>query len=187
MTPLATMVALLALAAGAAEPPPPSGPPASNPADDSKPAAPSTTPPAAERGPVHEIVLHDLDGKELPLERYAGKPMVIEVWSTSCGPCLKQRQLMSKLAPEYRDKVVFLGASVDKNSAIVRGHASKHPVASEMVEAMATKPLLDLIATREKAVTIPKIVYVDSRGRMTDVGTSVQSEAWMRAMLKNLR
>lgn len=194
MMPIAPVLAAILMAHGSADsqaaPPAAPKPPAvpAPPAEPKVPDSPAAPAVPTERGPVHSIVLKDLDGQDLPLDRYAGTPMVIEVWSTTCGPCVKQRELMSRLAPEYRGKVAFIGASVDGGgSRVVRGHLAKHPVSPDLVEAMATPPLIALIATRERLPTIPKIVYVDSRGRMVDIGTSVQSEAWMRAMLKNLK
>ncbi len=190
------MLLLLLAAAPVTDPPkapgaPPAAPPPAGPSAPGTSSPPPAAPPGPAappaRGPVHEVVLKDLDGKDFPLDRFAGTPMVIEVWSTTCGPCLRQRELMARLAPEYKGKVIFLAASVDKDPAVVRRHVAGKAHAAELLETMATRPLLELIATREKAPTIPKIVYVDSRGRMTDVGTSVQQEAWMRAMLKNLR
>jgi len=146
----------------------------------------ATAPPPS--GPVHQLVLKDLDGNDVPLAKYAGKPMIIEIWATWCGPCRKQRALMTKLAPEFKDKVVFIAASVDQNGApTVKAYLQGKPVCEQLVELIASPELRALIAKREPANTIPKVVYIDSRGSIKDVSASVQTETWMRAMLKNLR
>lgn len=154
------------------------------------PATPKSDGPKAPEssGPIHAIVVKDLDGNDVSLSKFAGTPMVIEIWATWCGPCVKQRTLMMKLAPEFKDKVVFIGASVDQEGAAkVKQHISTRPSCPELHDFMATPALRQLVATRVKGNTIPKVVYVDSRGNIADAGASVQTEAWMRAMLKNLR
>jgi len=40
--------------------------------------------------PVSEFTLPGLDGKEYRLGEYAGKWIVINYWSTTCAPCIKE-------------------------------------------------------------------------------------------------
>lgn len=172
---------------------PPAAPPPSAPAQPAAPAAPTAPAPggrAAAPGPqnVHPIALKDLTGKDVPLSTYAGKPMVLEVWATWCGPCRKQRELMLKLAPEFKDKVIFAAASTDDDVAKVTQFLKGKPGNPALLEFMATPAFMAALRTRDPSNnTIPKVVYINSRGAITDVGTGTQSETWMRAMLKTLR
>lgn len=175
-------------APGASKPPTKPESPRSPSSPEGPKAPPAPARPAATPRSIHSITLKDFDGKDVPLSKFAGKPMVIEVWATWCGPCVKQRALLNTLAPEFKDKVVFIGASVDQlGPKKVKEHLAARPVAKEFVDCMSTPELGAAVAVRDRSNTIPKILYVDSKGLIVDVGSSAQDEKWMRAMIKKLR
>lgn len=47
--------------------------------------------------PLPPVVLHDAAGAEVPLSRYHGHPLLIDVWATWCGPCLDEMPELAKL------------------------------------------------------------------------------------------
>ena len=50
------------------------------------------------------------------LSDYKGKVVVVDVWATWCGPCVKEMPFFKKLKDEFEGKeVVFMGVSVDEN------------------------------------------------------------------------
>lgn len=46
----------------------------------------------------YEWVLRDLDGEVFPLERYRGRPLVLNVWATWCAPCVAELASLERLA-----------------------------------------------------------------------------------------
>lgn len=64
------------------------------------------------------FALADLDGRQWSLEELSGRPVVINFWSTWCGPCKYEHPLLLAAARAYPD-VVFLGIvySDDPNKA----------------------------------------------------------------------
>lgn len=58
--------------------------------------------------------------KEISLEDFKGKPIVVNFWATWCGPCKQEMPFFEETWKEYKDKgVVFIGIDVmdDKESA----------------------------------------------------------------------
>ena len=139
----------------------------------------------AELGPVHEVVLADLEGGNVSLAKFAGRPMIIEVWATWCGPCRRNRQLIHELKKDFPERLVVIGVSVDSKASLVTNFLRSNP-ANEL-ELMATPAFMQLLATRSISNAIPKTVYVNGRGQIVDVLEGVQSANSVRAMAKNLR
>ncbi|CAM1345604.1 TlpA family protein disulfide reductase [Tenacibaculum amylolyticum] len=72
-----------------------------------------------------------LEGKELPfkdiLEKYKGEKILIDVWATWCGDCIKGMPTIVQLQKEYQD-VVFLFLSIDSNLVELKTGIEKYRV-----------------------------------------------------------
>src|SRR5262245_33952320 len=56
-----------------------------------------------------------LDGQKLDLAALKGKVVVLNFWSTSCGPCHAEMTVLNTLAGEFKDKdVVFIALATDQ-------------------------------------------------------------------------
>ena len=136
-------------------------------------------------GAMHQVVLKDLDGKEVALSQFAGRPMIIEIWATWCGPCIKNRAAFHAAKKDIPDRVALLAASADTTSSLVKTFLKTHD--SSGLELMATPDLYAAIKAHDPGMTIPKTVYVDSKGHVIDVALGTQNVSWIKAMSKNLR
>ena len=47
--------------------------------------------------PLPSIILHNASGAEVPIARYRGHPLLIDVWATWCGPCLSELPALQKI------------------------------------------------------------------------------------------
>lgn len=76
---------------------------------------------ASEMPEAKKFTLSTLDGeKEVSLEDFAGKAVVINFWATWCGPCREEMPLLQKEWEKYQKKdIEFIGIDVmdDKNLA----------------------------------------------------------------------
>ncbi len=66
--------------------------------------------------PVPELTLTDL-AQEQPanLDAYKGKPLIVNLWATWCGPCLTEMPSLMKLSERLKDTgVVVVAISEDK-------------------------------------------------------------------------
>lgn len=165
---------------------------ASEPAATADAIPPAAVPPAAvPRGPIHELVLRDLEGREVSLAEFAGRPIVIEVWATWCGPCRRLRSTLREIEPELSEHATVLTVSVDQ-----QGAAAVRRYLDQREGGVAASPFLDLVsspafdaalAPHNPGRGIPKMVYVDSAGRVAGIEVGATDGTWILGRAKVLR
>ena len=154
------------------------------PASRSKPLPLTVTP-----GSFGSLTFTSLDGESVPMSRYLGKPMLVEIWATWCGPCVKARKELHALADEAEPYAGLVALSVDRGGAsVVRNHlASKKESPTPWVDLMADDPRFrSVIGPHDVRATIPKLIYVDALGRIVDIEYGIPNREWVLNRLKAL-
>jgi thiol-disulfide isomerase/thioredoxin len=115
-------------------------------------------------GVLREVTLQGLNGAPRRLAEYRGRPLLINVWASWCGPCVQEMASLERLAwREDRLPFSVIGISTDdypekalaflkRSNATIR-HFIDH---DQQVENMLG------------AATIPLTVLVDANGRVLD-------------------
>src|SRR5262249_8597996 len=63
----------------------------------------------------------DLDGAPVEFSRFKGKAVFLNVWATSCGPCVREMPAIARLAADPRlEGVAFVCVSTDEEAAPVK-------------------------------------------------------------------
>ena len=57
---------------------------------------------------LNQIEVYSLNGEKDDLNKYVGKPMVVNFWATWCAPCMKEMPNLEKTKKELGDKVNFV-------------------------------------------------------------------------------
>lgn len=123
--------------------------------------------PTARRGePVPTFRLRDLSGREVDLPRaYAGRPLLVNVWATWCGPCREEMPELQRFAAENADNgTQVVGIALDEAAAVsdfVRQTGVRYPI------------LLDTPGTADAGVrlgnpkgVLPYSVLISADGRL---------------------
>jgi thiol-disulfide isomerase/thioredoxin len=173
---------------------PEGGAASAEPAPASAAPAPASAEPAAvpvKLGPVHKLTVTGLDGKPVSLAQFAGRPMIIEIWATWCGPCRVNRNTIHKMKSEFPERLLVIGVSYDMaptggNTAELVKNFLKSNVANEH-EFLASDEFRQFVNTRSTSNSIPKTMYVTSKGQVVDLSEGVQGTQWLRGMAKNLK
>ena len=70
--------------------------------------------------------LENLDGKNVNLSDYQGSPLVIDFWSSWCGPCIKEASILSEAEKEWSFRVIkFIGIAVWDESDQIKEFMNK--------------------------------------------------------------
>src|SRR5262245_11444304 len=68
----------------------------------------------AAESPSLDFVLKDMDGKDVRLADFKGRPILINVWATWCAPCKLEIPWFVEFAEKYKDKnLAIIGISFD--------------------------------------------------------------------------
>jgi thiol-disulfide isomerase/thioredoxin len=63
--------------------------------------------------PMADTDLNDLEGNKYRLADFKGKYILIDFWSSGCGPCIMAMPEMKELADMYKDNLVIVSLSLD--------------------------------------------------------------------------
>ncbi len=74
-----------------------------------------------------KYTLKDMNGQEVNLASFKGKPIVLNFWATWCGPCKVEIPIFVALTEQYRaQELTILGVSVDDSPEDLRKFAAEY-------------------------------------------------------------
>ena len=128
-------------------------------------AAPQASPPLVAVGQVMpDAVMAGLNGPHKRLSSYRGRPLIINVWASWCGPCRKEAASLERLAwskAGSRYTVIGISTDDDRNAALKWLRHSNATI-SHYIDSGPRWPLEHMLG----ASTIPVTVLVDAEGRV---------------------
>ena len=111
---------------------------------------------------LREVTLHGFDGKTKRFSDYKGKPLIINVWASWCGPCRAEMGSLERLAHLYNGKEFnVIGVSTDDD-----GHAAAAFIKQSGVTFDNYLDRKLLLENMLGANTIPLTILVDADGRV---------------------
>lgn len=113
-------------------------------------------------GYLREAKLNDFSGKTKKFSDFKGKPLIINVWASWCGPCRAEMGSLERLARRYGGKQFnVIGISTDDDGNAAAAFIKQSRVTFENY--LDSKVFLENMLG---ANTIPLTVFVDARGRV---------------------
>lgn len=107
------------------------------------------------------------DGSQVPfqniLNKYKGKTVVIEVWASWCGDCVKAMPKMKELQAANTD-VVYLFISMDKTADKWKEGIAKHELKGDHY--MANDQMKGLFGKAIDLDWIPRYIIIDKTGKI---------------------
>lgn len=130
-----------------------------------------------QRGPqLPHVVLTRLDGGALALAGLAGKPVVINLWASWCGPCRREMPVLLQ-AQRKHPGITFVFVNQGESAATIRGYLAGQNITLDNV-------VLDtgsMMAATLGSKALPTTFFFDGRGvlrgrRMGEVSAATIAE-----------
>jgi thiol-disulfide isomerase/thioredoxin len=115
-------------------------------------------------GYLREATLQGLIGKSKKFSDYKGKPLIINVWASWCGPCRAEMGSLQRLAQRYNGKqfnVIGISVDDDGNAAVAFIKSAKVTFENYLDSKVFLENMLG-------ANSIPLTILVDASGRVLE-------------------
>lgn len=136
--------------------------------------------PASE--PLPRLQFAQLGGERLELAETGGKPVLINLWATWCGPCIREMPMLARAQRDRPDvRFVFINQGEDA------GHVTKWLDAQRLTMTNVAIDERRQASAVFKQAGYPTTLLFDASGRLVAKRTGELSEPALQAMLMRLR
>lgn len=99
-----------------------------------------------------------VDGTQLSLEQFRGKPVFINAFATWCPPCKQELPGIVKAYPQYKNSVVFVGVDEQEDAELVTPFLKRFGITYRVV--------LDpgAVADDYEITSLPESFFIDKNG-----------------------
>jgi thiol-disulfide isomerase/thioredoxin len=138
---------------------------------------------AGEKAP--DFTFPDVEGKEFSLSSFKGKVVYVDIWATWCGWCRGEIPHLKKLEEEYKDRIVFIGISIDDAKDIEKWKKFLTTEQLGGLQLFAGSKAEESLKKPYKISGIPRFILVGKDGRLVSGDAPRPSSDEIRPMLDN--
>jgi thiol-disulfide isomerase/thioredoxin len=116
----------------------------------------------SQRLPLSGVRFQDGQGKELSLEDFRGRVVLLNLWATWCAPCRKEMPALDRLQMQLGGPgFEVVAVSIDRDPELVREFFREHGIESLALYIDASGDITGTL----RAIGIPTTLLVDREGR----------------------
>lgn len=126
--------------------------------------------------------LKDMNGQEVNLASFKGRPIILNFWATWCGPCKAEIPMLMALADQYRDRqLAVLGVSVDDSPEDLRKFAEEFKMNYPVLVGLGQHEFQEKF---EAVVAIPVTWFIRPDGTVLKKHQGPASKDWFESQVK---
>ncbi|QCK16720.1 TlpA family protein disulfide reductase [Mangrovivirga cuniculi] len=125
------------------------------------------------------------EGEKVKLSDFKGKYVLIDTWATWCGPCVKHRPDLIKIASEtLNNNIQYLMVSVDKNTDKWESYINKQNLPDNSLDVRIPNHKINYFRKQFFIPSIPRYILIDPDGRIVDSDLISPSNGLKEYLLK---
>jgi len=113
--------------------------------------------------PLPDFTVYDIDGNEVHLTDFVGKPIVLNFWASWCGPCKSEMPDFNEVCQELGDEIQFLMVNMTDGSRETVETASEF-VAQQGYTFPVFYDTAQNAATVYGVYALPTTLFIDAEG-----------------------
>ena len=118
-----------------------------------------------------DFTMLDMDGNEVTLAEFFGKPIILNFWASWCGPCKMEMPEIQDFYEKYGENIHFLAVSVDDSM-----DTAKTFIETEGYTFPVYFDTSSMGAYTYGASSIPLTFFIDAEGNLTAYYMGAMSE-----------
>jgi thiol-disulfide isomerase/thioredoxin len=133
-----------------------------------------------------QFTLKDMNGVDVKLASFKGKPILINFWATWCGPCREEIPSLIQLQQRYSDEgqdLVILGISVDDPMEKLKPYASEMKINYPLLVGNGREDVQEAFGP---LWGIPVTVFIDRDGKIAKRHSGIASKEQFEREIKAL-
>jgi peroxiredoxin len=129
-----------------------------------------------------DFTLKDMNGHDVNLASFRGKPIILNFWATWCGPCKAEIPALVQLADQYKDQhLTVLGVSVDDSPEDLRRFATEFKMNYPVLVGLGQDALQEKY---DAVLMVPVTWFIRPDGTVLKKHQGPASKDWFEAQIK---
>ncbi|NLZ36049.1 MAG: TlpA family protein disulfide reductase [Clostridiales bacterium] len=132
-----------------------------------------------------DFTVKDSDNNDIKLSDKFGKPIIVNIWATWCGPCLSELPAFNSLADKYKDDISFMMVNLTDNTMDTID-AVKEFTANKGYTFPVYYDTEGSAAQAYNVFSIPLTIFIDENGNVKDQHVGSMSEDILQGYIDEL-
>lgn len=130
--------------------------------------------------PLFAATLNDLNDKPVALERYKGKPLIVNFWARWCGPCRVEIPELIAIRKAHKGRLEVLGIGIEDNAEAAREFAKAYEMDYPVFVASDKGiPLMQALGNSKGG--LPFTIVIDRSGQVVQKKMGIMKKADLEA------
>jgi peroxiredoxin len=131
-----------------------------------------------------DFVLKDMNGGDVRLADFRGKPLIVNFWATWCGPCQLETPELVELAAQYKSRgVTIVGISYDDAPDKVKAFASEFKVQYPLLIGLDREDVFNAFGLADG---LPTTVFIRPDGTVARRLQGINTKVWFQEQIEAL-
>jgi peroxiredoxin len=131
-----------------------------------------------------DFVLKDVNGADVRLGDFQGKPLLINFWATWCGPCRAEMPWFTEFSEKYKaEGLIVLGISTDDGPDEIKRFAADHEITYQL---LVGKDQVELLKAFEAEMVIPVSWIIRPDGIVAAKAVGIHEKSWFERQIQAL-
>lgn len=131
-----------------------------------------------------EFTLKDMNGADVRLADFKGKPLIVNFWATWCAPCIIEQPELTALAAEYKDRgLAIVGISYNDEAKDIQKYAKEFKVPYPLLVGLDREDVFNAFGLTDG---LPTTLFIRPDGTIAARLQGISTRAWFEEQIDDL-